>query len=292
MGARMNVALVVRPGTLGETGAAQVAQFTADWLNANGHCAGLSGDDSHDGQGYELKILESYVPPDLYLDPHYRRVYRLHCEVPFLAETGDEVARLADLLTHGVELAANSRRMLDALRVMFPAHADKLHLLPNLYPVPLTAPPRRPVDGDELWVGAFGAMRPMKNHLQSALLALHAARATGKRLAFHVNRPSFGDARAAPILANLKALFDANRPHELYVHPWLPRPQFQTLLRAMHVMMVHSLSETFSVVAADAVSQGVPLIASGEVPFTDLASLQTLMAAHEQAWREFLKGGA
>jgi hypothetical protein len=276
----MRIAFLVRPGTRGQTGAAQVAQYTADWLNANGHTAAVgTGADE-----YDLAIMESCVGGA----GHGRRIYRLHCEVPILAHAGDEIARLTELLRHGVELAANSTRMLDALRVIFPQYPTRLHYLPNLYPVPAIAPAPRPVDGDELHVGALGAMRPMKNQLHAAIGALHSARALGKTLHFHVNAPAFGDQRAAPILANLRALFDANAPHCLYVHPWAPRDEFLSLLKLMHVVMQPSLSETFCCVAADAISLGIPVLGSPEIPFTDLPSLQAVVARHEQVWREFL----
>lgn len=98
-----------------------------------------------------------------------------------------------------------------------------------------------------------------------------------------------GDTRAAPLLGNLEALFAANAPHQLVVWPWMPRDEFLGVLRTMHVVSQQSMSETFCCIAADAVSVGVPLLASREVPFTDLASLRALMATHEQAWRDFLE---
>ena len=62
----------------------------------------------------------------------------------------------------------------------------------------------------------------------------------------------------------LKALFYGSG-HELVFHDWCDHAEFLKLVKKMDVGMQVSLSETFNIVAADFVSQGIPIVVSSEV---------------------------
>ena len=55
---------------------------------------------------------------------------------------------------------------------------------------------------------------------------------------------------------------------ELIIHSWTPREDFLETCSKIDIAMQCSLSETFNIVAADTLSQGVPLVASNEVPWS------------------------
>jgi hypothetical protein len=59
----------------------------------------------------------------------------------------------------------------------------------------------------------------------------------------------------------------APQGHELIFHTWTPREEFLKLCALMDVGMQVSFSETFNIVGADFISQGVPLICSHELPW-------------------------
>jgi hypothetical protein len=58
-----------------------------------------------------------------------------------------------------------------------------------------------------------------------------------------------------------------DKGHELISHTWTPREEFLLLCSQMDLGMQCSFSETFNIVGADLLSQGVPLVTSSEIPW-------------------------
>jgi hypothetical protein len=90
----------------------------------------------------------------------------------------------------------------------------------------------------------------------------------GKRLRFHVNAGRI-EMQGGPALANLKGFFQQieSHGHEMINHQWTPREQFLELCGQMDIGVQVSFSETFNIVGADIVGQGVPLVGSREIPW-------------------------
>jgi hypothetical protein len=65
-------------------------------------------------------------------------------------------------------------------------------------------------------------------------------------------------------------MFDhlSDRGHILVTHPWCSREEFLKICAQMDIAMQVSFSETFNIVAADSLSQGVPLVASDEIEWS------------------------
>src|SRR4029077_19455509 len=126
-------------------------------------------------------------------------------------------------------------------------------------------------DDDDLHIGCFGAIRPLKNQFTQAVAAIEDAKAAGRRLQFHMNgtRQEQGGTAA---LKNIIALFD-NSSHELVLHPWLEHRDFLKLMSKMDLAMCDSFSETFCIVAADAVAVNAPLVCSDQIPWADRRSI-------------------
>jgi hypothetical protein len=118
---------------------------------------------------------------------------------------------------------------------------------------------------NEISIGCFGSIRPLKNQLIQALAAVEFARTHGKKLKYHINgsRIENGD----NILKNIRNVFKNLDPeqYELVEHEWLNHKQFIELIRSMDVCLQVSMTETFNIVTSDAVSQDIPVVVSSEI---------------------------
>jgi hypothetical protein len=139
--------------------------------------------------------------------------------------------------------------------------------LPNYYPQTYTSK-KLDKNKDVIDICCFGAIRPLKNHLLQAVAAIGFAEKIGKKLNFHVNAGRI-EMQGHPVINNLKALFDhlEDRGHHLVNHQWRPRDEFLELCAIMDIGLQVSFSETFNIVNADLISQGVPIIGSAEIPW-------------------------
>jgi len=117
-------------------------------------------------------------------------------------------------------------------------------------------------------IGCFGAIRPLKNHLSQVIAALEFSEKHNKKLKFHVNAGRI-EMKGEPVLNNLRGVFEHvyNRGHKLIMHDWTTRDAFLEICRSMDIGMQVSFSETFNIVGADFISQGVPLVTSDEIPW-------------------------
>jgi hypothetical protein len=121
---------------------------------------------------------------------------------------------------------------------------------------------------DYVDIACFGAIRPLKNHLVQAVAALDFAKSINKKLRFHVNAGRI-EMQGQPAINNLKGLFEqlADTGHELINHQWRPRQQFLELCSEMDIGMQCNFSETFNIVSADLISQGIPIVSCTEIPW-------------------------
>jgi hypothetical protein len=90
----------------------------------------------------------------------------------------------------------------------------------------------------------------------------------GKKLRFHVNAGRI-EMQGGPVLHNLKGAFQHlyDRGHQMVNHEWTPREQFLDLCATMDIGLQVSFSETFNIVGADLISQGIPIVGSNEIPW-------------------------
>jgi glycosyltransferase involved in cell wall biosynthesis len=175
-----------------------------------------------------------------------------------------------------VFLSFNSQRTNDDFAKYFEAmHPDWSHkhlknrlvFLPNYYPVGKLSVPYRLDCKDTIDIGCFGAIRPMKNQLLQAMAAIEFSRESGYNLRYHINAPRVEQAGDSA-LKNIRALFAGlDETYELVEHDWMEHHEFIHLVRQMDIGLQVSFSETFNIVAADLVSNGVPVVGSEEIPF-------------------------
>lgn len=205
--------------------------------------------------------------------PNVEWVIRIHSEVPFLSNEGIAMDWINKYICQpNVFISLNSYKTYSDFVEYFNTVdtcgilTKKILFMPNYYPVKKRTkrPPIKFVPGGTLNIGCFGAVRPMKNHLVQAFAAVKFAEARSMKCRFHINagRVERGD----EVLKNLRNFFVAfNGKHELVEHDWLDREEFLTLIRTMDFGLQVSLSETFNIVAADFVSEGIPIVGSSEI---------------------------
>jgi len=203
------------------------------------------------------------------LHPKVKWIIRLHSEMPFMAGEGIAMNWINSYLTYdNVIVACNAPRMMYDVSTIIAEKNNKLIYLPNYYPQEYN----KKVFGDKsefVDVGCFGAIRPLKNHLSQAVAALEFAKRINKKLRFHVNAGRI-EMNGGPAIHNLKHLFEHLHysGHNLINHTWCPREDFLKICAQMDVGMQCNFSETFNIVGADLVSQGVPFVSSKEIPWS------------------------
>ena len=257
-------------GSAPSSGVRSSVSFVVDMLQSQGINAVLA--EAVDGDSIDALVtkyrprrvvLEAlWVTPEklaelLKLHPGVHQwTVRAHSEIPFLAQEGCAVDWLTRIGHLGVEVAFNSAQTVEDWRVL-----GRSVWLPNYYP--LRSPRMTEPSGDDFHIGCFGAIRPLKNQLIQALAAIKFARYMNRHLVFHMNGSrieQFGE-------SNLKNIRSAiyHGGAKLEMHPWLPHTEFLELVAQMDICLAVSLSESYCIVAADAVSMGVPLVGSSAI---------------------------
>lgn len=209
------------------------------------------------------------------LHPKVTWIIRLHSEIPFIAGEGMAMNWIGRYLDYkNIILAANAPRMLKEVKTYLDIkygrqnNEKRIIYLPNFYPNVHTKKifnkGKKHID-----ISCFGAIRPLKNQLLQAIAAVKFADSINKKLRFHINVGRL-EMNGSPVFHNLKALFEnlKDKGHELVTHEWTPREEFLELCATMDIGLQVSFTETFNIVGADLISQGVPLVGSNEIPWS------------------------
>jgi glycosyltransferase involved in cell wall biosynthesis len=162
---------------------------------------------------------------------------------------------------HNVRVAANNPRFKRWLNGNFGVNCV---LLPNLYDVESF---RNPVAAraccDPLRVGSFGAGRPWKNQLIAAEAAMTMARRLGVHLELYINTGHW-DTNGKHSEARSELLSGVPWAKLIEV-PWDAWQRFRRTVAAMDILISPSFDETFCVVVADGIAEGVPSVVSPAV---------------------------
>lgn len=211
------------------------------------------------------------------LHPKVTWVIRVHSEMPFLAGEGNALDWIMDYsCCKNVVMAINAPRMLNEMKILLQhknAWTDeetnrRVIYLPNYYPQEYK---KKKLDTkkDIIDISCFGAIRPLKNHLLQAVAAIGFANEIGKKLRFHINAGRI-EMNGNAVIKNLRSTFQHihGLGHEMVNHQWRPRDEFLKLCAEMDIGLQCNLSETFNIVGADLISQGIPLIGNAdEIPW-------------------------
>lgn len=223
-----------------------------------------------------LWVVPSKFAELIKLHPEITWIVRLHSEMPFMAGEGMAMDWIGDYVSYPqVHIGVNAPRMYDEISTYLRLKGvsqDRVVFLPNFYPQEYAKakPKAKPkVESDVINIGCFGAVRLLKNHLIQAIGALKFAEKLGLKLRFHINMNRI-EMQGDPAMRNLQALFSqiSETGHQLVGHEWAPREGFLKICSTMDLGLQVSFSETFNIVGADLISQGVPLIGSSEIPWS------------------------
>ena len=191
-------------------------------------------------------------------NPATQVVVRAHSKIGFLQvepeaiDTIREIIELHDSLPN-LWFSSNNHEFSDAVNEVY---GPCLHL-PNLYDSE-GAPPRTRQDDEILRIASFGATRLLKLHPAAALAALQVATRLDRDLEFYVNvdRTPGGDS----VRKTMRNMFDGLKMSKLVELGWQDSDEFRKTIASMDLVMQLSATETFCMVAADAVSSGVPVV--------------------------------
>jgi glycosyltransferase involved in cell wall biosynthesis len=203
-----------------------------------------------------------------------------HSNVGFLQAdpSGVRLLRQASNLSVGVHnfhVAANSRKFADWWKS---AYRMPALYLPNLYYMDSVERPARRWHGGTLRVGAFGAVRPLKNFMTAAAAALQ----IGSRVQADLEMWFSGgrtEGGGEVVWRAINEMFAGLRWAKLVQAPWAPWPEFRQTVRHMHLLLQPSYTESFNMVTADGIAMGVPSVVSDAIDWAPAA----WKAAHDDA---------
>lgn len=210
----------------------------------------------------ELKVIAGNWPNVEFVQQNHSGNAFLSVDVAAVKNIRDTAALSA--MMHNVRLAANCDRVRRSFDGMFTA---KSLFLPNLYDVNSFASPYvfKKVT-NRLRVGVFGAPRPLKNVLNAAAAALQLAIRLGCDLELHMNSGREDQKNSA--VESVKELF-ANQPSaQLVWQPWADWAGFRATVRTMNILFQPSFTESFNVVTADGIAEGVPSVVGPAIEWT------------------------
>lgn len=161
--------------------------------------------------------------------------------------------------THNFRVAGNNPRF-----EWFGIYGVRPLLLPNLYDTngfvdPITH--RR--NHDPLRIGSFGENRPWKNQSVAAMAALSIARRMNVSLELYVNGDRWS--QTWPYSQARQELFDDLPWAKLITVPWEIWSKFRQIVATMDLCIHPSFDETFCVVVADGIAEGVPSVVGNAV---------------------------
>ena len=255
--AAMNTAKVLRSQGVG----AEVTPI----VNAAGLSAGLDSSVSH------AIVSAPWIPTADWQQivarhPNIHFAVNCHSNVGFLQADANGVKLVREAMeiergTWNFHVAGNSSKF---CRWLSSAYRAPCAYLPNLYYLEPDLPPARPLfSGGTLRIGSFGATRPLKNLMSAAGAAIEIATQlkADLELWLSVGRTEGGGG----ILDAVRAM-TAGLPHVKLVHSgWQSWPAFRTTVRHMHLLMQPSYTESFNMVTADGIAEGVPSVVSSAI---------------------------
>jgi len=201
------------------------------------------------------------------LYPNIKFNVRIHSKASFLAAEGIGFQWINEILDiaqnkDNVSLSINSADFYDDLKEIRNYVQDKIYYLPNLY-ISKNDFSNKKSDKDVIKIGCFGALRILKNHIVQAIAAIKLADKYNKKLEFHINVSPLENENNS-ILKNLRNLFSKGK-HELVEHDWMPHDIFCKLIKEMDLGLQLSFTESFNIVTADFVANGVPILTSSDI---------------------------
>jgi len=215
----------------------------------------------------KIRLLQSMYPS-------IKWIVRLHSAIPFLSiESSQSMKWIAEYSKiDNTFVAANDPRLMTELTIYLSNldsdFSSRVVYLPNYYPLNIILRKKDLLEKDTIDISCFGAIRPFKNNMTQALASIEFCKRKKKKLCFHINSER-NELNGSTVYQNLIQLFsnlDKNQ-YSLVCHPWASRDEFLEICSTIDIGMQVSFTETFNIVGADIITNGVPLIGSSEIPW-------------------------
>jgi hypothetical protein len=196
--------------------------------------------------------------------PHIQWVVNCHSNVGFLQADSNGVALLRQYIDYqrgslNFKVAGNSRKFVQWLREAYGIDAQ---YLPNLYYLDNTVSTNTPVyRGGTLKIGCFGATRPQKNLMSAAgaALILRDWLKVDVELWLSAGRTEGG---GNTILNAIRAMLENKPGLKIVYNTWASWPKFRECVSTMNLLLQPSYTESFNMVTADGIAEGVPSVVS------------------------------
>lgn len=195
--------------------------------------------------------------------PNIQFAVNCHSNVGFLQAdpSGVKLVREAMEIERGTwnfHMAGNSSKF---CRWLSNAYQAPCTYLPNLYYLDQCVPVSRPLFcSGTLRIGAFGATRPLKNFMSAAAAGIDIATQLRAHLELWL---SAGRLEGGGGILDAVQAMTAGLPNvKLVLSGWQSWPAFRTTVRHMHLLMQPSYTESFNMVTADGIAEGVPSVVS------------------------------
>ncbi|MCU1258749.1 MAG: hypothetical protein JWO80_1634 [Bryobacterales bacterium] len=160
--------------------------------------------------------------------------------------------------TWNFRIAANNQRL---AKWVTNAYGVRSTWLPNLYHLDAASKiGRAPFQGGILRIGAFGATRPLKNFMTAAGAAVQIAAAMRSDVELWMS--SGRNEGGGSVMDAIRQMIQGLQYIKLVETGWQTWPQFRQTVRCMHLLLQPSYTETFNVVTADGIAEGVPSVVS------------------------------
>ena len=187
-----------------------------------------------------------------------------HSNVGFLQADTNGVKLLREYLdlelgSLNFNISGNSSKFIRWIRAAYQAPCT---YLPNMYYLDYAVNPNKPAyGGGTLRIGAFGATRPQKNLMSAAGAALELHEELKVDTEFWVSGGRL-EGGGQTILNSVKAMLAGIPGITLKELGWATWPQFRDVVRKMHLLIQVSYTESFNMVTADGIAEGVPSVVS------------------------------
>jgi hypothetical protein len=202
--------------------------------------------------------------------PDIKFAVNSHSNVGFLQADANGVRLLREAMeietgSHNFHLAGNSRKF---CQWVHDTYAAPCTYLPNMYFLDTVDRTRRPLwRGGTLRVGAFGATRPQKNFMSAAAAALEIAHLLKADLELWISAGR-AEGGGEVVQRAIRAMFDGLLNARVVEAGWQSWPKFRKTVGNMHLLLQPSYTESFNMVTADGIAEGVPSVVSSAIDWT------------------------
>jgi hypothetical protein len=201
----------------------------------------------------DLKALLSEFPTTQFAVLSHSNVGFLHADYRAVSNLRDyiEISQYYPNLRVG----GNTERFTRWLSDAFDFNAL---LLPNLYYIPLM-----PLDSwlheNIIRIGAFGSQRIQKNFTTALAAALIIQKRLGTEVHFYMTR---GGENNQPINEAMRQMGQNIPGFSIHYLDWVSNDEFLDYVAAMDLLLQPSYTESFNMITADGITQGVPSVVS------------------------------